>query len=678
MARTRISFTSTGKPNRGISGVRNATKRTWWNSLWLPAALLVAATFLAYQPAWRAGFIWDDDVYVTRNVLLTAPDGLFRIWFSQDSPSQYCPMVYTSFRFERPFWGLNPTGYHLVNILLHATNALLVWRLLRRLAVPGAWLAAAFFALHPVHVESVAWITERKNVLSLLFYLLALLAWVDFVQNSPKARWRDYVQAIVFFLLALFSKTTACTLPAALLLVLWFQRKPVTRLRVLQITPFVSLGLGMGLLTMWWERFHQGTGGSLFSIGCLESLLIASRAVWFYAAKLFWPANLMFSYPRWTINPSDPLAYIWLVVGVVLLLIIVFSRRYVGRSVETAAAFYVATLSPLLGFIMLYTFRYSFVADHYQYVASIGPLALVAAGITLALGAHPKAPANPATHSPPCGRTESTAVSADTSLASLGPKPYATVTVFGVLLLALGILTWRQSHMYASAETLYYATIARNPASFMAHNNLGTALLRKGQVDEALAKFQEVLRLQPDYEVGYYNLGLALLRKGQTDEALAQFQKAIQLKPDYAAAHNNLANLCQRQDQPREAIAHYQLAARFRPKNADIANNLAWLLATCPDPTLRNGHQAIELAEKAERLSAGRDPLYIATLAAAYAEAGRFPQAVFTAQRALSLASLQRNAALAEVVSQQLALYQKGAPFRDTARRTASPASDQP
>jgi protein O-mannosyl-transferase len=232
--------------------------------------------------------------------------------------------------------------------------------------------------------------------------------------------------------------------------------------------------------------------------------------------------------------------------------------------------------------------------------------------------------------------------------------------------------------VYADAETLYRTTIAQNPTSFMARNNLGTAMLRRGQTDEAMTQFQEVLRLQPDYEVAYYNLGLALVRKGRQDEALAQFEKAVALKPDYASAHNNLANLFLRQGQPREAIAHYERAARFRPRNADIANNLAWLLATCPDVSLRDGQQAIEFAQKAERLSGGREPVFIATLAAAYAETGRFSEAVLTGERALQLSSIQHNAALTTVLSRQLALYQAGLPFRDTARTNSPPSHDQP
>ena len=222
-----------------------------WASGWLWAGLLVVAVIAAYQPAWRAGFIWDDDNYVTHNPLLTASDGLRRIWFSTDSPSQYFPLVYTTFRFERSLWGLNASGFHWVNILLHAGNAVLVWQLLRRLRVPGAWLGAAIFALHPVQVESVAWITELKNVQSLFFFLLALLAWTHFTATpsprtpdaSPQTRllpWAWYALALVCHALALFSKTTACTLPAALLLMSWLKHEPIRLRRLIEIAPFVD------------------------------------------------------------------------------------------------------------------------------------------------------------------------------------------------------------------------------------------------------------------------------------------------------------------------------------------------------------------------------------------------------------------------------------------------------
>src|SRR5881397_3042194 len=205
--------------------------------------ILAATTIFAYRPAWNGGFLWDDDAYVTNNELLIAPDGLRRIWFSLDSPSQYFPLVYTTFRIEHALWGLHPSGYHWVNILLHVANALLVWCLLARLRVPGAWLAGAIFALHPVQVESVAWITERKNVLMGFFFLLTLLAWIVFIDERTKRPWPFYGLALVFYVLALSAKSTACTLPAALLLILWLQKRSINWERILQIIPFVILGI---------------------------------------------------------------------------------------------------------------------------------------------------------------------------------------------------------------------------------------------------------------------------------------------------------------------------------------------------------------------------------------------------------------------------------------------------
>jgi len=519
----------------------------WWTQGWLLCLLLVAATILAYQPASSAGFIWDDDAYVTRNSLLTAPDGLQRIWFSLDSPSQYFPLVYTTFRLEHALWGLNPAGYHWVNILLHAVNALLAWRLLKRLSVPGAWLAAAIFALHPVNVESVAWITELKNVLSLFFYLLALLAWVETVEKAEGSRLEAkvwYGLALVFFALALCSKTTACTLPAAMLLILWLKQKPINWPRLAQVVPFVVLGAGMGLVSMWWEQHRQGTEGKTFALGLLERLLIASRAVWFYAGKLLWPANLTFNYPRWVIQPGNPFAYGWLVAGVGLGAVICYARRFAGRGVVVAAAFYVAALSPMLGFIMLYTFRYTFVADHYQYVACLGPIALAAAGLSAA------------------------------SSRSGSENRFLKPLIGGGLLVVLGVLTWRQCGMYADLETLWRTTLARNPHSYMARNNLGTVCLNQGRLDEAMACFREALEIQPHDANAYLNLGAALFQGGQADGAILQYQKALEIQPGLAEAHKNLGDVFLQLGRVDEALAHSRKAVEIRPEFAEAQNNL--------------------------------------------------------------------------------------------------------
>ncbi len=568
---------------------------------WLGAVLLALATILAYQPVWHGGFIWDDDVYVTNNPLLTAPDGLRRIWFSLDSPSQYFPLTYTVFRMEHALWGMASAGYHWVNILFHCANALLVWRLLWRLRMPGAWLAAAIFALHPVQVESVAWVTELKSLLSLFFMLLALLAWLEFIGRASKPSPWWYLLALACQALALAGKTTACTLPAALLLILWLQHKPINWLRLAQLVPFLLCGLGLGLLTVWWERYHQGTQGKPFALGLVERVLVASHAVWFYLGKLFWPVNLTFSYPRWTIHPADPRAYGWLAAGAGLGVAIGFLRRWAGRGLEVAALFYALTLSPLLGFIMLYTFLFTFVADHYQYVACLGPIALTAAGISGALGIWGKG------------------------------KPWLRPLGCGALLLTLGALTWQQCRMYGNVETLWRATIERNPACWMARINLGNLLLDQSQTGEAIRQFREAIRLNPDYADAHVDLGVALLNQGWTDEALSQFHEAIRLQPDYAEAYNNLGIALLNQGQAAQAIGQYQEAIRLKPDYADAHNNLGIALLH-QDQT----DQAIRQFQAAIRLQPGRADPHI-DLGAALLGQGRNGEAIRQFREALQI-----------------------------------------
>ncbi len=582
---------------RGLGG----RLRAWWQQGWLFGLLVVAAAIVAYQPAWQGGFIWDDDVYVTNNPLLSAPDGWRRIWFSLDAPSQYFPLTYTVFRLERGLWGLEPAGFHWVNILLHAANALLLWRLLRRLSVPGARLAAAIFALHPVEVESVAWITELKNVLSLLFCLLSMLAWVEFMEERPRRLWRFYALALALYTLALLSKSTACTLPAALLLVLWLKGAPINWSRLVQVLPFVALGLGMGLLAIWWERYHQGTEGELFTLSALERVLVASRAVCFYAAKLVWPVALTFSYPRWAIAPADPLAYAWLLGLAALAVSIYFARRFLGRGVEVAALFYVATLSPTLGFIMLYTFQYTFVADHYQYVASIGPIALAAAGLTGWAGSLER------------------------------KKPFWGPALGAALVLVLGVLTWRQSGTYTDLETLWRRTLANNPNSVLARNNLGNLMLQKGLADQAIAQFQRALEVRPGLAEAHSNLGNALAQKGAAREAIAQYQKALELRPGLAEVHNNLGTLLLQQGRVDEALAEYQKALEIRPNFADTHNDVGTLFLQ-----LGRIEEAIPHLQKALELRPGLATAHN-SLGLAFLQQGRSDEATAHFQKALEL-----------------------------------------
>jgi protein O-mannosyl-transferase len=531
--------------------------------------LLVAMTVAAYQTAWRAGFIWDDDAYVTANPLLTAPDGLKRIWFSLDSPSQYFPLVYTTFRLEHALWGLNATGYHWVNIFLHAANAALVWIILRNLRVPGAWLAGALFALHPVQVESVAWITERKNVLMGFFFLLALLAWTRFIKEEERGRWRFYGLALFLYALALASKTTACTMPAALLLVLWLKRKTINLNRIAEIAPFVVLGVLMGLVSIWWERNHQGTQGQLFAIGVGERILIANRAIWFYLGKLAWPNELSFSYPRWPVSLANPLDYIWVGGTVALIVLIWFLRRRVGRSIEVAMLFFVATLSPMLGFVMLYTFRYSWTADHYQYLACLGPLALTAAGLAQAWKKY-------------------------------GSR--ATVAAIGAaaLLLALGARTWLQAAIYKDEETLWRATLATNPNSWLAHNNLGLRLAVADRVEESLPEFERAVALDPEYAEAHNNLANTYARLDRPDDAVKEFEKTIALNPRLSQAHANVATLLLKMGRSDEAMAHLQTARALGLRDAALEQLSGVIVArskTTPG-TIQEWKQALETDPK--------------------------------------------------------------------------------
>jgi tetratricopeptide (TPR) repeat protein len=510
---------------------------------------IIVASLVVYTPSMHGGYIWDDDVYVENNALLSSPSGLWNIWMGKGVPSQYVPMVYTSFRLEYSLWQLRPFGYHLTNILLHAFNASLIWLLLYRLRVNGAWFASAIFALHPVHVESVAWITERKNVLSLFFCLLSAAAYFKYAFDSDekltKGRRETFYQLSIFlFLCGLASKAVMCCFPVLLLIILWWKRGRIILKDIRDLSRFFVLGLGWGLFIVWWENKYLGTSKVEFDLSAIERILLASRALWFYLGKLFYPVGLTFSYPKWNIEETNPLHYTWLFLCLVTIWCIWHWREKLQRGPAAAIAFFVIALSPMLGFFSLYTFVYTYVADHYQYVASIGPITLFVSAGCIAVN-------------------------------RLGKYANGiSVASIALILLILGTLTWRQCQIYKDRETLWQDTIQKNPDSFMAHLNLGTEYYRQNRLDEAISQLKQGLKLSPDRAKAYNSLGAVFLKKGNLDEAVSYFRLALQVKPDYVGAYNNLGLAFYEQSRFSEAINYFQRALQIAPEFAEAYNNL--------------------------------------------------------------------------------------------------------
>src|SRR2546425_1366709 len=411
-------------------------------------AAIVLITAVAYLPILRGGFIWDDETWVTENRLLRPLAGLHAIWLEPSRSPQYYPLTQTTLWLEYHLWGLRPLGYHLVNVMLHALNAGLVWLVLDRLAVPGAWMAAAVFALHPVHVESVAWATELKNVQAGVFSLLALLLYFRFALGRRSAVL--YLLAFVTFVLAVLSKTVACTVPAAALVCVWWKRGPLGRGDVVPLVPFFLVGLAGGLGTAMVEKYQVGAQGADWTLSTADRCVLAGGALCFYAAKLVAPIRLSFIYPRWEVDAGAWWQWLFPLAAVGVVAALWRLRDRIGRGPLAAVLYFAITLAPALGFVDVYPFRYSFVADHFQYLASLGPITLL-----VALGT--------------AGVRKVAARGAAARLACAG------------LLLALGAATSSRVHVFADLETLWRDTVSKNPAEWSAYNNLASLLLERGR-----------------------------------------------------------------------------------------------------------------------------------------------------------------------------------------------------
>jgi tetratricopeptide (TPR) repeat protein len=531
-----VLTTHSAKAASGIAGLLQSSRIPGW----LLGLFLVCAVIIVYQPVWHAGFIWDDNAFLVNNPLVKHSNGLYQFWFTTNAPD-FFPLTSTTLWLEWRLWGANPLGYHIVNVLLHALNAVLIWRVLTHLRMPGAWLAAALFAVHPVNVESVAWITERKNTLAMLFYVTSLLFYLRFEETD---RWRWYGMALGSFVLALLSKTAVVPLPIVLLGLAWWQRDRVCSRDVKHTLPFFGVAALLGLITVWFQSFNVIGLETVRADGLLSRLAGAGWAVWFYLYKALLPVNLIFVYPKWQIDATNLLSY---VPGLLLAAGAVALWRYRkgwSRAWLLGLGYFVVMLLPVLGFRDIYFMRYSLVADHWQYFSIIGPIGLVATGITW-------------------------------TSERLKKRNVFLVPVFSlILLLVLGALTWRQTCYYSDIETLWKMTIARNPACLMAHNNLGLFLEEKGQLDKAINHFQEGIRLNPNVALTYNNRGVVYIKLGKYQLAIEDFTEAIRLEPNYAGAYfNNRGGVYDKLGQYQLAVEDFTEAIRLEPNFALTYNN---------------------------------------------------------------------------------------------------------
>jgi protein O-mannosyl-transferase len=605
-------------------------KDTWRSYGWR-GALIVLLTVVAYFPALRGGFIWDDDDHLTKNPAVHSTEGLKQIWSSL-AVSRYYPLTLTTFWTEYHLWGLNPLPYHVVNIALQAINAVLLWILLRRLKVRGAWLAAALWAVHPVNVETVAWVTELKNTQSIFFFLLALLIFLRFEDGQ---RGRDYGIALVCGAAAMLSKPSTVVLPGVILLCAWWRRGRWTRQDLLRVAPLVALAAGMSLLTVLEQRRHIEREIALgWTLTAGQRLVLAADAVWFYAGKLLWPADLTFIYPRWELRTDSVVAWLPLM-GLLAVAWVLWRFRHEkwARAGTFGLGYFVIALLPVLGFFEIFFFRYSYVADHFQYLASIGLVALV-----VSLG------------NMICDR------------AGKGGREAGRVVAAGALL-TLVFCTWTQAHVYHDSETLWRDTLAKNPGALMAHNNLGVLLEESGRITEAIEHFQQALRINadnsethnnlgfalfqqgdrvnamkeyqqalrfnPGLAIAYFNIGTVFRQLGQPSEAIRQFEQALRLNPNYPEAHNNLGLALQGLGKVAEAQEHYQEALRINPNYVEAHNNLGNIFFS-----LRRMTEAASEYEAALRIKPDYAEAYN-NLGNALLELGRVPEAITQYEQAL-------------------------------------------
>lgn len=561
----------------------------------LSASVVLLLTVLAYLPVWQAQFIWDDDAHLMHTPLQTSLNGLRQVWLRPGFMPQYYPVVHTSFWIEQKVWGQHPLGYHLTNVLLHGVNAVLIWRLLAKLGVPGAFVAGCIFAVHPVHAESVAWVSERKNTLSTLFYLLCAMSYLRF--DQPARRWAWYVIATIALIAALLSKSVTCSLPAAMLLVIWWKRGRITWRDAAPLLPWFAIGLLAGLHTAAVERNSVGASGAEWAYSPVSRLLIAGPAVCFYAMKLIIPWPLSFNYEKWNVDAASMSAWLCVAVGFAVLASLCVMAKRGRRGPLVAALLFAGTLFPALGFFNLYPMRFYFVADHFQYLASIGLIAAIVAGIS--------------------------------QWSKLAPW---RKTLSSIVILTLLSLTLVRASVFRDERTLWSDTIERSPGAWMPYSSLAGVNLERGQdLEQSFALLNESLRLYPDQAESHLLLGELYQRIGQTDDAIASYRTAMRIRPRNFRAHEALARLLVTQNRMDDAALLYVEALKIEPRFEAGRLALAQIYQRLgkPEDAIAEYRRAIQLNPDTAAARAG--------LAGLLFKAGQVDEAITLMQQACAL-----------------------------------------
>ena len=623
--------------NRQSIALRKTTRRQW-----LTAGIcicLAVLTWAVFGQTLRHDFVnYDDPRYVYQNTRITSGLNIAGIaWaFTHIHSENWHPLTTITHMLDSSLYGLKAGGHHFTNVLLHTVAVVLLFLLLQQMtgALWKSAFVAAVFAIHPLHVESVAWVAERKDVLSGVFFMLTLLAYVHYAR-APST-WRYLIVAFVFAL-GLMSKPMLVTLPFVLLLLDYW---PLRRIRdqrsrvgrqllslLVEKIPLIALSAVSSVITFLAQRGALGGTEQLPMLARINNALVSYVV---YVRQMFWPANLavFYPHPENRLPPWEISLALAVLIGITIAAVIL---RKKAPYFIMGWFWYLGMLVPVIGLVQV---GWQGHADRYTYLPQIG---LYIAG--------------------------SWAVA---DLTALWPR--RRILLGAAALLLIGALSWSssvQTSYWRDSETLFTHALAVTRNNDVAENNLGIVFLQRGQLDEAISRLQAAIDLRPENGPAHNNLAKALLQKGRLAEAMVHYRKFFEIEPENVEARNILGTALIQQGRIREAIEQWQEAQAIEPENGNAASNLAWVFATCPDDSIRDGRRAVELAEKALRISGGKIPMIFRVLAAAYAEDRRFSQAIESAQRGADLAKSQGNSALAAELQSNIALYQTGTPLRD-------------